>query len=68
MQRLLDWFDRLTQRGVRQVAHRHGRRSLVTRLGVAMVGGAVLPMLPTSTGHNRCSDSGSPSNCRNARQ
>ena len=46
MKRILDTFDRLTQRGVRQVAHRHGRRSLVTRLGVAMVGSAVLPMLP----------------------
>lgn len=46
MKRILDWFDRLSQRGVRQVAHRHGRRSLVTRLGVALVGGAVLPMLP----------------------
>jgi methylamine dehydrogenase light chain len=39
-------IDRWTQRTVRQVAHRHGRRSLLTRLGVALVGGAVLPMLP----------------------
>jgi methylamine dehydrogenase light chain len=31
---------------VRRVAHRHGRRSLITRLGVALVGGAALPMLP----------------------
>lgn len=47
---MLRWFfdlvDRLTQRTVRQVAHQHGRRSFITRLGVAMVGGAALPMLP----------------------
>ena len=46
MKRFFDWIDNLTQARVRQVAHRHGRRSLVTRLGVALVGGAVLPMLP----------------------
>jgi methylamine dehydrogenase light chain len=44
------WFtnliDKLTERGVRRVAHSHGRRSLITRLGVALVGGAALPMLP----------------------
>lgn len=44
------WFtrfiDRQAERGVRGVAHQHGRRSLITRLGVALVGGAVLPMLP----------------------
>ena len=43
---LMVWFDGLTERRVRQVAHQHGRRSLITRLGVALVGGAVLPMLP----------------------
>lgn len=41
-----DLIDRSTERRVRTVAQRHGRRSLLTRLGVAMVGGAVLPMLP----------------------
>ena len=44
------WFtrliDRQTERAVRRVAHSHGRRSLIARLGVALVGGAVLPMLP----------------------
>jgi methylamine dehydrogenase light chain len=46
----MQWFfnrlDRLTERRVRAVAQQHGRRSFVTRLGVALVGGAVLPMLP----------------------
>jgi methylamine dehydrogenase light chain len=41
-----DLIDRTTERSVRRVAHQHGRRSLITRLGVALVGGAVLPMLP----------------------
>ncbi|MFN0186303.1 MAG: methylamine dehydrogenase light chain [Aquabacterium sp.] len=44
------WFtelmDRHAERAVRQAAHRHGRRSLIARLGVALVGGAALPMLP----------------------
>ena len=46
IQALLALFDRLTERRLRQVAHAHGRRSFVTRLGVALVGGAALPMLP----------------------
>lgn len=46
MQWFLDFIDRLMQRSLRQVAHRHGRRSFITRVGVAMVGGAALPMLP----------------------
>lgn len=46
MRRLFDFIDRRAERAVRQVAHQHGRRSLLTRLGVALVGGAVLPMLP----------------------
>ena len=41
-----DLIDKHTERAVRQVAHNHGRRSLITRLGVALVGGAALPMLP----------------------
>ena len=47
---MLSWFfslvDRFTQRTLRRVAHQHGRRSFIGRLGTAMVGGAVLPMLP----------------------
>ena len=33
MSRLFAWFDRFFERGLRGVAHRHGRRSLVARLG-----------------------------------
>ncbi len=43
---LLTLIDRFTERRVREVAHVHGRRSFVTRLGTALVGGALLPMLP----------------------
>ncbi|WP_396269191.1 methylamine dehydrogenase light chain [Ideonella sp.] len=43
---LLSLIDRVTERRVRQAAHVHGRRSFVTRLGTALVGGAILPMLP----------------------
>ena len=46
MQWFFNWVDRQTQQRLRAVAHRHGRRSLITRLGVALVGGALLPMLP----------------------
>ncbi|WP_396433039.1 methylamine dehydrogenase light chain [Limnohabitans sp.] len=43
---LFNIVDRVTERSVRQVAHRHGRRSFITRLGTGLVGGALLPMLP----------------------
>lgn len=46
MRWLLDLIDRHSERALRQVAHRHGRRSLLARLGVVLVGGTVLPMLP----------------------
>ncbi|MEJ6001219.1 methylamine dehydrogenase light chain [Paucibacter soli] len=46
MRWLFNLIDTHTERRLRQVAHNHGRRSLLTRLGVALVGGAVLPMLP----------------------
>lgn len=46
MRWLFKLIDRHAERGVRQIAHRHGRRSQLARLGVALVGGAVLPMLP----------------------
>ncbi len=41
-----DLIDKHTERAVRRVAHRHGRRSALARLGVGLVGGALLPMLP----------------------
>jgi len=46
MRWITDFLDRQTERTVRRAAHSHGRRSLITRLGVALVGGAALPMLP----------------------
>lgn len=46
MRRFLDWMDKATQSRVRTVAQRHGRRSMLSKLGVAMVGSGVLPMLP----------------------
>ena len=46
MQWFLNMLDRFTERRVRGVAQQHGRRSFVTRLGTALVGGATLPMLP----------------------
>ena len=46
MQWLLNLLDRVTEQRVRAVASQHGRRSFVTRLGTALVGGAILPMLP----------------------
>jgi methylamine dehydrogenase light chain len=46
MRWFLDLIDRQSERAVRRVAHAHGRRSVLARLGVALVGGAALPMLP----------------------
>ena len=41
-----DWIDRFAQRRLRRTAQSHGRRSLIGKLGAAMVGSAVLPMRP----------------------
>jgi len=46
MRWLINTLDRLTERQVRATAQQHGRRSFVGRLGAALVGGALLPMLP----------------------
>jgi len=46
MRRWLDWMDRAAEARLRRVAHRHGRRSLLARVGMGLVGGALLPMLP----------------------
>lgn len=42
------WFDRWIERGARGVARRTSRRSFLTRLGTALVGGAALPLLPVA--------------------
>jgi methylamine dehydrogenase light chain len=43
---ITDLIDRHTEKRVRRTAQVHGRRSMLNRLGAAMVGSAVLPMLP----------------------
>lgn len=40
------WLDRFTERGVRRAAQLTSRRSAVAKVGAALVGSAVLPMLP----------------------
>ena len=40
------WLDRFTERRVRQAAQLTSRRSAVAKVGAALVGTAVLPMLP----------------------
>lgn len=46
MRWITDLLDKYTERTVRRVAHRHGRRSALARIGAGLVGGALLPMLP----------------------
>jgi methylamine dehydrogenase light chain len=43
---LVAWMDRHAESGMRAGAQLHGRRSAMARLGAALVGAAVLPMLP----------------------
>jgi methylamine dehydrogenase light chain len=42
------WLDRFVERGTRDLARRTSRRSFLTRLGTALVGGASLPLLPVA--------------------
>jgi len=42
------WLDRVVERGARGLARRTSRRSFLTRLGTALVGGASLPLLPVA--------------------
>ena len=42
------WIDRLAERGTRGLARRTSRRSLLARLGAALVGGAAFPLLPVA--------------------
>jgi methylamine dehydrogenase light chain len=39
-------FDRLVERASRRIAQRTSRRSFLGRLGLVLVGGAVIPVLP----------------------
>ena len=43
---MLDAFDRMMESASRQVAQRSSRRSVLGAARAALVGGAVLPMLP----------------------
>jgi methylamine dehydrogenase light chain len=42
------WLERFVERGTRDLAKRTSRRSFLTRLGTALVGGASLPLLPVA--------------------
>ncbi|MGH7820704.1 MAG: methylamine dehydrogenase light chain [Candidatus Binatia bacterium] len=42
------WTDRLTESAARGLAKRTSRRHFLTRLGVALVGGGALPLLPVA--------------------
>jgi len=44
------WMDRQTEGTLRSIAQRTGRRSFLTKLGVTVLGSAVLPMLPFERG------------------
>ena len=44
----MSWLDSTLERTARRAARRISRRSFLARLGVALVGGAALPLLPVS--------------------
>ena len=44
----MNWLDRLVERGTRRIAQSTSRRSFLTRVGTALVGGAALPLLPVA--------------------
>ena len=41
-------FDKLVERSARKLAHNTSRRSLLTKLGMALSGAAVVPLLPVA--------------------
>lgn len=43
---IMAWMDRQVEEGMRASARVHGRRSVIAKLGAALVGAAALPMLP----------------------
>jgi methylamine dehydrogenase light chain len=44
----MNWLDHLVERCTRRIAQSTSRRSFLTRLGTALVGGAALPLLPVA--------------------
>jgi len=51
------WIDRLVEEASRQLARRTSRRNVLARIGMALAGGSVLPLLPVA----RAADDGRPS-------
>src|SRR5262249_61095853 len=51
------WIDRLVEQASRQLARRTSRRNVLARLGLALVGGSMMPLLPVA----RAADDGRPS-------
>ncbi|MBW8301101.1 MAG: amine dehydrogenase [Hydrogenophaga sp.] len=43
---LLRMIDKVAEQGTRQAARQYGRRSLLAKTGAALIGGALLPILP----------------------
>jgi methylamine dehydrogenase light chain len=46
----MSWLDSLCERSARQLARRVSRRSVLGNLGVALLGAAVVPLLPVARG------------------
>lgn len=46
MDKFYEWLDRQTEKRVRKIAQHNGRRSFLAHVGGALIGGAMLPMLP----------------------
>ncbi len=44
----MKWFDKLSERSTRGLAQRISRRNWLTALGVVLVGGSSLPLLPVA--------------------
>jgi methylamine dehydrogenase light chain len=59
------WLDRKTDRSSRTLARRTSRRSFIARLGTAMAGMAVLPLLPVirSFAAENLKETGDPQSC-----
>jgi len=64
----MNWFDRYSEILSRTVARRSSRRSFLSKFGIAMVGGAALPLLPVARAESEArvrspEDPGDPSSC-----
>lgn len=64
----MNWLDRLTEKVSRRVAQNTSRRSFIARLGAALVGAGLTPVLPlarnaAATGGANEADPGDPTQC-----